>query len=419
MVSADPWYRSSVPELGLAPLAGDTRTDVAIIGGGLCGLAAAVTAAGTQPVLLEAGRLADGGSGRNGGQVVPGWNPGPADLIQRFGVDRARELMVIAEAAIDWLRAVADPEDWRPGHLIAAVHPRHRVALEQDLAAWRRLGVARTALWSTAEVAAATGSERFHGGLFDRGGGQINPARLASTLAAQAIATGARLHPHTPVLRLEGTGPFRLITAAGTVTAERVLLAADGANTTLWRGFAGQVLTLVSAVAVTEPLAQVPMPRPLAVSDTSNLLDYFRCDGGDRLIYGGLARFDGSEPADIEAALRPHVARTYPNLATVTFSHAWSGRIAFTANRMPVLAQPLPGLAATHGFSGHGVAIAGYAGVLAMTALLGSQPLPACWATIRHRRLPQGWAGQTIGRVAGAWYGLKDRIALVTARSRQ
>ena len=47
-------------------------------------------------ILLEAGRLGWGASGRNGGQAIPGWRKGANELIAQFGRARAKRLFEFA-----------------------------------------------------------------------------------------------------------------------------------------------------------------------------------------------------------------------------------------------------------------------------------------------------------------------------------
>src|SRR5688572_22251644 len=58
-------------EVATPSLAGESRADLCIVGGGLTGLSAALHAAraGLDTVLLERGALGEGASGRNGGQA--------------------------------------------------------------------------------------------------------------------------------------------------------------------------------------------------------------------------------------------------------------------------------------------------------------------------------------------------------------
>jgi len=69
-------------------LAESCRADVAIVGAGYSGLAAALRLreAGASVVVLEAGEPGWGASGRNGGQVIPGLKWDPDELVSMFGL---------------------------------------------------------------------------------------------------------------------------------------------------------------------------------------------------------------------------------------------------------------------------------------------------------------------------------------------
>ena len=81
-----------------AALAAPLEVEVAVIGGGFTGLSAALHAAqaGAQVAVFEAGRVGQRASGRNGGQVVPGFKPLPPALIARFGEDVCRRMVRMA-----------------------------------------------------------------------------------------------------------------------------------------------------------------------------------------------------------------------------------------------------------------------------------------------------------------------------------
>src|SRR2546428_3619998 len=89
------WAATAGPEpAGVQTLAGDRRAEVAVIGGGYTGLAAAYRLAGTHgldAVVLEANAIGWGTSGRNGGfALITLGKVGLEDRIRRWGIEAAR-----------------------------------------------------------------------------------------------------------------------------------------------------------------------------------------------------------------------------------------------------------------------------------------------------------------------------------------
>ena len=87
------------------PLEGDRRADVAVIGAGYTGLSAALHLAerGADVVVLDAAEPGWGGSGRNGGQVIPGLKDDPDALEQKFGPEMGRRMWQITGGAADFV----------------------------------------------------------------------------------------------------------------------------------------------------------------------------------------------------------------------------------------------------------------------------------------------------------------------------
>src|SRR5262249_6120389 len=91
------WTATATPASPAPPPEGGHGADVCVIGGGFTGLSAALHLAesGVSVVVLEAGEVGAGASGRNGGQVIPGLKLDPSELEALLGPERGARLAEI------------------------------------------------------------------------------------------------------------------------------------------------------------------------------------------------------------------------------------------------------------------------------------------------------------------------------------
>ena len=97
------WAATAPPAPATPPLETSARADVSVIGAGYAGLATALALAerGIQTIVLEASEPGWGGSGRNGGQVIPGLKYDPDEIETMFGPERGPRLVDFAGRAAD------------------------------------------------------------------------------------------------------------------------------------------------------------------------------------------------------------------------------------------------------------------------------------------------------------------------------
>jgi len=363
-------------------LVGSTRCDVAILGGGLTGLSAALELAerGYRVVLLEAQRLGWGASGRNGGQVLNGYSADTGGMIAKLGLETARALMTISNQAVALVKHRIARHgiacDLAPGYVMAALKPRQFQALTEEA---RRLAhdmdETRLELWDQERLRAAIRSPRYCGGIYDPDGAHLHPLNFCLGLADAARNAGALLYENSPVQQVDdGTTP-RLTTAQGQVTAQWLLICGDGYLGAAYPAASDHMLPMASCIVATEPLGtdrfNSVFGERLAVADANTVLDYFRPSADGRLLFGGLADYAGREPADIRAALRPRLERVFPQLTGVMLSHGWGGLIGLTRNRLPQITRTAPRTLIAQGYSGHGVALATLAGQILAETIAG------------------------------------------------
>ena len=411
------------------PLDGDASVDVCIVGGGFTGLSAAAHLAesGASVILLEAERLGDGASMRNGGQMGTGQRADVLEHEARLGPERARALFDLAEEAkrhlMEFTAARGIDMRYRAGQLSVA----HRKRLVPSYRAWadalrERYGYGHIRFMDRDETAQRLGSARYHGGTRDTGTGHIDPAALVTGTAKAAERAGAKLHERTRADRIEPDGNgVRVETPRGTVRADRVLVAVNGHNDGLEPRSARHVMPIRSFIGATEPLEDSTIiPGGEAVDDSRFVVRYFRRidwpDGRSRLLFGGRETYGHPavakiDPGGLRRQIGRQIAEVYPRLAGVPLGHAWGGSVAITMSREPFVREVSPRVHAIGGFSGHGVMLSNFTGKLYAEAVAGNRDRLDAFARHAHRPFPGGQRLRPALLVlAMSWYALRDRF---------
>ena len=414
------WYEDGLERPRYPALDGDRTVDVAIVGGGFTGLscALALAEAGTDVTVLEAHRVGDGASGRNGGQMGTGPRDGVLELEKELGAARARALWGIAEGAKRTLLDTAEryqfPIDHRVGQMSVIHKPRYereaRAAVE---ALNERYDYPHIAWHDAADMAERLGSRRYHGGTRDTGTGHVHPMKYVVGLARAAAQMGAAIHEGTPVTNVDTNGRIRLRTPHGAVSAERVLLALNGVHGDLHPELASHVLPIRSFIGATEPLPEGTdvLPGGEAVDDSRFMVRYFRKTPDNRLLFGGREAYGKETPADIRRQIGRQIAEVYPQLADARLTHAWGGSVGITPPRKPFVRELEPGLWTAGGYAGHGVMLSNHTGRMIAEHWLGESETIRELADLDVPPFPGGrYLREPIKVAALTWFSFLDRV---------
>lgn len=370
------WAATAVPARTWPRLEGEHRTRVAIVGGGFTGLSAALHLAerGVDVTLLEAQCIGWGASGRNGGQVIPGLKHDPEALIARFGEEQGQALIDTTgrnpDVVFDLIERLSiDCAASRNGWIQPALDSASLRVTQERARQWQKYGTEVTLL-DRHEVAEHLGSDAYLGGWIDPRAGGLNPLSYCRGLAAAGDRAGARLFEYSPVeqLQRQADGWKLKLTTGGQVTADEVILCTNGYSDDLWPRLRQTVIAANSFQIATRPLSDAEgasiLPGNQVVSDARKLLLYYRRDPLGRLLMGGRGPFrDPQGPGDF-SHLRHAIGDIYPHLADIDIDYRWYGRVALTADAMPHLHRPAPGLTIALGYNGRGVGMATHLGKL-------------------------------------------------------
>jgi glycine/D-amino acid oxidase-like deaminating enzyme len=219
------------------PLAGDLDVDLAVVGGGFCGLAGALHAAtaGLSVALVESGIIGGGASGRNGGFVVPHF-PGaitPSGVGALIGTKKGAALCelvaggpdtVMAQIARYQIPCDAQQNGWiQPAHSPKALAKVRKVYEE-----WRALG-APVEWLDAAGIAAALRTMGYLGGWRRASGAQLNPYALCQGLARAAENHGVHIFERSEAASIATAGDRAVLGVNGQrLAARKVLFATNG-----------------------------------------------------------------------------------------------------------------------------------------------------------------------------------------------
>lgn len=316
-----------------------------VVGLGGSGLAAVheLLDLGRRVVGVDAGVVAGGAAGRNGGFLLAGPADFHHDAVRTAGRDRAVALYRRTLAELDRIERETPEAVRRDGSLRVAASDEELEDCRAQLAAMHDDHL--PAEWYDGPEGT---------GLLIPTDGVFQPMRRCRELARRAAARGAILHERSPAVEIAGN---QVLTAEGTVTCDAVIVAVDGRLEQVIPELRGRVRTARLQMLATAPTTEVA--TRFAVYSRWGY-DYWQQlpDGGIAL--GGMRDRGGdgewtdqavpAEPVQslLETHLRDHLGVTAP------VTHRWAGVVGYTASGLPVFEEVRPGVWVVGGYSGTG-----------------------------------------------------------------
>jgi gamma-glutamylputrescine oxidase len=354
-------------------LQGDVRADVCVVGLGGSGLGAVDTLldAGATVVGIDAGPVAGGAAGRNGGFLLAGAERAHHRAVEHMGRERAVALYRETLGEIERLATtLGDP-------IVRLVGSERLAGSEEEMDDCR--------LHVEALRADGFPAELLERGLLVPGDGSVDPLARCRAAAADARRRGAQLFAHTPALDVRGDA---VSTPGGTVSCGAVVVAVDGGLERVLPELEGRVRSTRLQMLGTEPTApRFPRPvyhrwgydywqqRPDGCIAIGGCRDKHRDEE-----WGAPAEPSDAVQADIEALLRGVLG------VDAAITHRWAGVVAYTEDELPVLEAVRPGVLAVGGHNGHGNVMGSACARAAAEIALG-RPAPRLARLVR----PENW----------------------------
>ncbi len=339
-------------------LQANISVDVAIIGGGFTGMAAAYFLKKEQPALrvavLESEVVGFGASGRNGGFSMTLFGLTMGITAFRFGKAAAREAQHYMEKAVDLVDTLVqeyqiDCEYEYNGFLRVATTKTYAKRIQDELKLAHSLGIEGVQWIDAEQLRQQVNSPAYLGAWWEPRCAILNPAKLVRGMKRVAEQFGAEIYEHTPVTAFERRARrLTLQTPQGSVQAEKVVFATN-AYSAVFPEIRSRQLPVHTHIVLTEPLksehlAEIGWQCRQGIEDARNFVHYYRLTKDNRLLMGGerVQYYYGNNTAQDTHAptfelLEQHIHKLHPCLKNIKVEYRWGGPVSVNIDFAPQL----------------------------------------------------------------------------------
>lgn len=364
------WYATAASAPLTKPLSGRIKADICIVGAGYTGLTTALelARAGVDVVLLERQEIGFGGSGRNAGHCTPTFThyslpelrkilgePWAERLIERQTRANDRVSQMIRDYQIDceWVQR---------GYVMGAPHEGAMEELRRKVETYNQVG-ARTRLLDRDEVAAVTGSPRFHGGWLHEEAGHLNPLGYARGLGRAVLQEGGRIFTGSGVegCEREAGGGWKVTTEQGEVIASKVIFTTGAYTVGGWpkldRTFKIQRVFVAASQILSAETRLSVLPQNTTIHDGRGDIYVYKYNAEGRIVASMFPMGRrGRDMIYTKQVMSERLKWLHPQITEhIRWDYVWFGELDMQYRTVPRFYDLAPGVVALTGLSGRGV----------------------------------------------------------------
>jgi len=427
------WFHGLPAPENKPPLLGEQEADVAIIGGGFTGIAAAYFIKQRFPakrvIVLESEFVGYGSSGRNSGGVTGLLGHSCLHLKKKLGIEKTARLLQFTQKSVPLVEELIrehniDCDYERTGRLVVAETDRQARHLEEQAKASEEAGAKLE--WLDREQASSRyGGINVLAAVRHSEEGVINPVKFLRGMKRAAEAAGAEVYEHTRCTNIEPGPTMSLYTPLGKVRARDVVIGTNAYSNPLGL-FRYRVLPFYIYQITTEPLSQAQLDEfhctgqgNIFVAKTLYWATRFTADKRlmfvecDTLFFHDIERDYSHRPREYASHYNLMIKK-FPFLRGINVTHQWGGRLGITLDFLPSLGRigKYRNVYYSVGFNGMGLAFGQLAGK-ALAALMAGENSDLTTNMLVNKPVPgvpSASATYLASHVLKQYYKMSDRL---------
>ena len=381
----------AVRSLGRDALQGHHTADVAIVGGGVTGCAAALlfARAGVRAILVESKEIGRGSTAASTALLMQEPDADFGDLARRYGPAAARRMWRSSSGAVGSMRRLLSDLHAPAVHGLPSVYytatPHHARRMRHEVSLRRRAGF--PCRWLEPDQLRRTAGLEAHGAILTPGNAQVDPYRACLAFARGAEREGARLFEHSKVQSIEATGDGVTVRLRGGAINAGWAIIATGYATPEFEPLLARFRMMNTYVIATPRLDAETRARvgigDVMLWDSGRPYHYLRWTPDGRLLFGGrdAPYVPGPRrPSRLRREARRLTAdlvRLYPALEGIRPEYAWEGLFATTPDGLPFIGPHprYPRQLFALGYGGNGMTL-GYFAAQALVRMVRGRARP-------------------------------------------
>ena len=352
------WESTVNPQDKFKTLDTDMRANIVVIGGGYTGLSCALSLVekhNEDVVLLEAGHIGWGSSGRNAGFCcIPPAKMSVQKMFKKYGRKETQSFFQNTIEGSYFTKNIIkeyniDCDLTGDSNFEVAPHPSYFESIKEEAETYKTVFGIETEVFTKEEFneIGHGGNEQF-GAMSYKPGFAINPLKFLIGLANAAKQTGVKIFQKSKVTKIEKiNGKYKIISNDHIINANKIVMATNGFyKDDILPKLNNLILPVISNIIITRPLTDEEIDSHNFITrnpvlNIRNLLFYYRLLKDKRFLFGARGDLIGSEASSLEKSkqMEKQMKNVFPNWSDVNIDFHWRGLVAVTTKFSPSIGK--------------------------------------------------------------------------------